>query len=105
MKVIVERQPGDRPGPDIVEALLTSEPAAIARGRREIDHSVAMRAIENGNCPLLPYMETGKLIAVTTARGSYRGKLTMWATTIDISEDGRDFTATSAVTIEREVQG
>jgi hypothetical protein len=104
MKVIVQRAPGDRPGPDIIDALLVSEPAAIARGRREIDHSVAMRSIENGNCPLLPAMETGSLISVTGARGSYRGKLTMWATTIDISEDGRDFTATTAVSIEREVQ-
>lgn len=104
MKVIVQRAPGDRPGPDIIDALLTSEPAAIARGRREIDHSTAMRSLENGNCPLLPAMETGSLLHVTTARGSYRGKLTLWATTIDISDDGRDFTATTAVSIEREVQ-
>jgi len=103
MKIIVSRPPADRPGPDIVEALLTSEPAAIARGRREIDHSTALRSIESGNCPLLPAMATGSLISVTTARGSYRGKLTLWATTIDISEDGGDFTATTAVTIEREV--
>ena len=103
MKIIVERSPADRPGPDIIDALLVSEPAAIARGRREIDHSTAMRSMENGNCPLLPAMETGSLLHVTTARGSYRGKLTLWATTIDISEDGRDFTATTAVIIEREV--
>ena len=103
MKVIVQRAPGDRPGPDIVDSLLTSEPAAIARGRREIDHSTAIRSLENGNCPLLPAMETGSLLHVTTARGSYRGKLTLWATTIDISEDGREFTATTSVSIEREV--
>jgi hypothetical protein len=103
MKIIVSRQPADCPGPDIVDALLTSEPAAIARGRREIDHSAAMRSVENGNCLLLPYIETGKLINVTEARRSYRGKLTMWATTIDISEDGREFTATTSVSIEREV--
>lgn len=103
MKIIVSRAPGDRPGPDIIDQLLTSEPAGIARGRREIDHSAAMRSIEQGNCPLLPYMATGSLVHVTEARCSYRGKLTLWATTIDISEDGREFTTTTAVAIEREV--
>ena len=105
MKIIVTRGAGDRPGPNIVDPLLTSEPAAIARGRREIDHSTAMRSIEQGNCPLLPYIATGSLVHVTEARRSYRGKLTMWATTIDISEDGREFTAMTSVSIEMEVVG
>lgn len=102
MRIIAQRAPADYQGPDIVEALLTSELAGIARGRREINRHCSHRRVVRGNCPLLPYLATGSLVQVTAASGSYRGKLTAHAITIDISEDGRDFTATSAITIERE---
>ena len=35
--IIVQRAAGDRPGSDIVEPLLGSVPAALSRGRAEID--------------------------------------------------------------------
>jgi hypothetical protein len=104
MQIIVQRAPGDKQGPDIVDPLLVSEPVAVARGSREIDHSSTSRSIEQGNCPLMPYLAPGSLVNVTEAGSIYRGKLTAYAVTIDISEDGRDFSATCAITIEREMR-
>ncbi len=103
MKIIVSRPPANRQGTDIVDPLLTTETAGVARGTREIDYHSSNRVIERGNCPLLPYMATGTLVNVTNASGSYRGKLKSYAIAIDISEDGREFTATSAISIEREM--
>ncbi|MGV0961806.1 MAG: hypothetical protein ACOYB1_18430 [Limnohabitans sp.] len=103
MKILVTRPPADKQGPDVVDALLVTDPAGIARGRREIDYHSTNRSQERGNCPLLPYMPTGSLINVTEAGGSYRGKLQSYSITIDISDDGREFTASTAIAIEREV--
>ena len=101
MKIIVQRPPADKNGPDIVDPLLLTEPVAIARGTREIDYHSTNRSIENGNCILLPYMPSGSLINVTEATRIYRGKLKKYSITIDIS--GRVYTATSAVEIESEL--
>jgi hypothetical protein len=103
MKIIVTRPPADKQGPDITDALLVTDPAGIARGRREIDYHGSNRSQERGNCPLLPYMPTGSLMAVTEAGGGYRGKLQSYAITIDIGEDGREFSVTTAISIEREM--
>lgn len=104
MKINVTRLPGTKQGPDIVDPLLTSDPAGIARGTREIDYHSSNRSQERGNCPLMAYMPTGSTVSVSEATGKYRGKLTSFALTIDISEDGRDFTATTSVSIEKEMQ-
>lgn len=104
MKIIVSRSPGDKQGPDIVDPLLVTDPVGIARGAREIDYNSTNRSLERGNCILMPYMPTGALINVTEAGGSYRGKLKSYATTIEISEDGREFSATTAISIEREMK-
>jgi len=101
MKIIVERIPADKWGPNVVDPLLVTEPVALARGTREVDYHSTNRSLENGNCILLPYMASGSLINVTEANGSYRGKLKKYSVTIDVS--GRTFTATSAVEIEREM--
>lgn len=103
MRIEVVRHPGDRRGPDIVDALLTTEQAGIERGRQEIDRNCSNRMIENGNCPQLDYMATGSLVSVTNARGSYRGKLKSWALTIDIDQEGREFSVATSITIEREM--
>jgi hypothetical protein len=101
MKIDVRRDPGDKRGPDVVDALLVTEAACRARGQQEIDANSTNRVIERGNCPLHSYMETGSLVNVTNDMGSYRGKLKAYSFTIDIQ--GRDFTCTSSVSIEREM--
>ena len=104
MKIIVSRAPADRQGPDIVDPLLVTDPVGIARGTREIDYHSSNRSTERGNCILMPYMPTGSLVNVTEAGGSYKGLLKSYSVIIDISEDGRDFSATTAISIEREMR-
>lgn len=102
MRIIAQRAPADYQGPDIVDDLLTSELAGIARGRREINYHCSHRTKIAGNCLLLPYIATGSLVQVTRASGRYRATLASHAITVDISEDGREFTVTSAVVLEKE---
>ena len=104
MRIQVARPQGNNQGPDIVESLLTTEQAGIARGTREIDYHCSNRSVERGNCTLLPYMPVGKLMNVTEESGQYRGKLKLYAITIDISENGRQFSATTSIAIEREMR-
>ncbi len=100
MKILVSRSPGDKQGPDVVDPLLVTDPVRVARGTREIDFS-ASKTIERGNCPLHGYMVTGKLCQITIGGEVFRGKVTAYSVTIDISEDGKDFSPSSSVTIER----
>lgn len=104
MKIIVTRQPGNKQGPDIVDPLLVTEQAGVARGTREIDYHGSNRNIERGNCALLPHIPTGATINVTERDGAYRGKLTGYALTVDIGENGREFSVTTAISIEREMR-
>ena len=43
--IIVQRGEGDRQGPDIVDPLITTIPAAIARGTYEINKSTSVDAV------------------------------------------------------------
>lgn len=103
MKIIVKRGAGDRPGPQIVDAILVSDRVALARGQREIDSS-ASKMVENGNCPLQGDIEIGSLVQLTMAGQILRGKVTATSITIDISEDGTEFNASSSITIKRLMQ-
>lgn len=103
MKMTVTRDPGDKQGPDINDPLLSDEIIGLARGTREIDYNCSNRYIEQGNCPMLPYMATGSLVNITETSGSYRGKLKSFSFIIDIDENGKTFTANSAITIERKM--
>ena len=43
--IVVQRAAGDRPGSDIVDPLLGSVPAALSRGRAEIDAAHPVRKL------------------------------------------------------------
>ncbi len=96
MKIIVQRGVGDKPGTDIVDPLLVTEPVGKERGRQAIDASES-KVIEQGNCPLLPYMETGKVAQVTLSDSTFRGKITGYSFTFDMNP----FSQSSSVTIKR----
>ena len=96
MKIIVQRGVGDKPGPDIIDPLLTTELVCRERGRQAIDSSES-KVIEQGNCPLLPYMETGKVTQVSLSDTVFIGKVTGYSFTIDMSP----FSQSSSVNIKR----
>lgn len=96
--VIVSRDPADTPGPDIVDNLLTTDIAAIARGRAEINHNCSSRKIVSGNGPKNTLMFPTFLTEVIKKTVRYRGILTMYSRSYN--RTGKQFTIDSSVTIE-----
>ena len=102
MQITVQRAPADYQGPDIIDELLTTPLVGIARGRRHIDHDCSDRNLEACQCPAHDYIETGSLALVTEADGQWRGLVRYWSLTLTVDGDGRQFTADTRLTIERE---
>jgi hypothetical protein len=100
ISVIVQRSPGDRPGPDISEPLITSEVAAMERGRVEIDRNSTNREIVTAGGPYRQWLTPGALLAFHGRRGSWQGMVKRCGLTI--SREGEQFTATLSVEMERE---
>jgi len=100
ISIIVERAPADRTGDDLVDPLLTSEPAARERGRNEIDAQSTDRVIQTASGPHRRWVQPGSLVEYHGRRGTWRGKLTRCA--ITLSRDGSSFTADRSLEMERE---
>lgn len=100
ISVIVERYPADKQGPDISDALITSEAVAIERGRNEVDHSYTSRENVSGTGPYRGYMQNGKLVEVMDMEaGPWRGKMTGFS--LSISRSDTEFAVESSMRIER----
>lgn len=100
MRVEVIRGSGDRTGPDISDALLCTEAAAIERGRIEIDRNSTPRELVSLTVPLT-YIAPGSLVEVADSESApWRGLVTgcrlTWRRDID------SLTAESELNIERE---
>jgi hypothetical protein len=102
MQMSVTRAPGDRQGPDIVDELLTDQAVGRSRGQTEINDSVSKK-IQDANCPLLSFIDTGTLAQVADDKEIYRGKITFFAQTIDIDSSGRRYYPTTSLKVERVV--
>lgn len=102
MQITVQRLPGDLQGSDIIDDLLTSDPAGIARGRAAIDAACSDRDKVNCQCPAHAYMPTGSICSVTEAHGRWHGMLRYWSLTLTIDDSGESFTADTRLTVERE---
>jgi hypothetical protein len=98
--VIVQRQPSDKPGPDITEALLASEEAARERGRVEIDRNSTGRVMVTVSGPHRRFVSPGTLVQYHGRRGSWVGLIRRCA--ITLSREGDSFTADRSLEIERE---
>lgn len=75
--VTVTRSPGDRPGGDIVEAVLADRQAARERGRAEIEAGTAARRVEV-ECRYQPTLRPGQTLRIADGwQGlTYSGKVT-----------------------------
>jgi hypothetical protein len=101
MQITVTRGAGDKPGPDIIDPLLTSEPVAVARGRREIDYHSSSRIKEQAQCPKHGFMSTGSLVLITEAEKQWPGLIRYFSLTLTIDDSGERFTADTGLHIER----
>lgn len=102
MQITVQRQPADRQGPDIVDELLTSDQAGVARGRREIDAACSDRDQVACQCPAHSFMPTGSLVDVIETHQRWRGMIRYWSLTLTIDDSGQRFTADTRLTVEKE---
>ena len=100
IQITVQRPPGDKPGPDITDQLLTSEPAARERGRIEIDKNSSTRVLVTVSGPYRSWLAPGSLVAYHGRRESYSALVRRCALTI--SRDGDSFSATRSIELERE---
>lgn len=67
------RGDGTHPGPDVLDSLLGSEAAAVARGRRELDAG-ALHSLVALTCPFLPAVRAGHLVEIAESRNAtWRG--------------------------------
>lgn len=100
ISIIVERSPADRTGEDIVDPLLTSETAALERGRNEIDANSTDRNMVTVTGPHRRWVPPGSLVEYHGRRATWRGKIIRCA--ITITRDGDSFTADRSLEMERE---
>ncbi len=99
--ITVSRSPGDKPGPDIVETLLSDPIAARERGRADINHFSSSRKIVNAAGPKNTLMTPCVLTEVIKKAVRYRGILTMYSRSYNRS--GTVFEIDSAVSIEAQI--
>jgi len=99
ISIIVERSPADRTGPDIVDPLLTSDAAALERGRVEIDANGSDRNLVTVSGPHRRWIKPGTLMEYHGRRGTWRGMVTRCGLTL--TRSGDSFTADRSLEMER----
>ena len=99
MSTIVFRHPGDNPGPDIVDPLLTTDLARRERGRAEINYHDSDRIILKGNGPKNDLMEPTRLVEATFRDEKVKGILTLYSRSYNLQNKNK-FSITSSFEIE-----
>ncbi|MBI5058975.1 hypothetical protein HZB60_04215 [candidate division KSB1 bacterium] len=76
MQIEVARGAGDRPGPDIVDSLLTDMQAGFSRGMAELDDGMGLQTVRL-TVVIRPALRPGLLIEVSGALqgSSWRGQI------------------------------
>ena len=101
--VLVQRDPANRQGSDITDPLLTSELAAVERGRNEIDANCSSRVQVSMETVPLAGVRPNQLVEVQDiAAPAWRGLLT--GMTVRVSRDSEQVNASMTITVEREAQ-
>lgn len=96
--IIVQRGLGDKPGPDISDPLLSTVPAAIARGTYEIDSAISVYIVSQRS-GFRVGVKLGELVEIHDAlQGiSWRGRI------VGITHASRGATLWTDIDIERVV--
>lgn len=102
MNVVIIRSPGNKPGPDIVDPLLSTEAIGRFRGQSEINHNDSSRKSLTGNGPKNEFMMPCKLVQIEKKGSRQYGILTMYSRSYN-KADGV-YTIDSAVAIETKIK-
>lgn len=101
MAVIVSVGAGDRQGPDIVDELVTSEGAQVARGRGEINENSSDRVIVTSQIVKRNFVAPGLLGEVIEGGRRWRGKVVGFSRSRSIDDSGEQYTVDCNLEIER----
>ena len=102
ISVIVQRQPADKPGPDISDPLITSGTVAAERGRNEIDTNCSARQSVTLDIEPISGLRINRIVEVQDLEQvAWRGLIT--GIKMSAARDNDTVTRTMQVTIEREV--
>ena len=82
MTVIVSRSPGDKPGPSIVDSILTTKEAQTERGRGEVNEDGVDRVIESGTIIGTEFKIPGKIVRMIKDEGATNHRLTHFNFTV-----------------------
>lgn len=89
ISVIIQRDDGDVPAPDIIDPLLTSEDVAIQRGTQYIDANHKSKTVLSTNGPYHQWMHPGSLLEVVDSDfAAYKAILTGMGLEIQKSDSG-----------------
>ncbi len=101
IEITVSREPGDRQGDDITDALITSAAGARARANAEIDANMYNRTLVQSTGPFRDvHIEPGAIIETLDAeQQAWRGQVERSA--ITITRSGNTYQETIALETER----
>jgi len=100
VNVITIRGAADNPGPDIIDALCTTEIVAVSRGTQYIDANNKSRVMVSTNGPSRGWVSPADLAEVIDSEvPSYRALIA--AVSISLIKDAETFTADTSFTLEK----
>jgi|LGVC01.1.fsa_nt_gb hypothetical protein len=91
INVIVMRDEGNVPAPDIVDALVTTEEVAVSRGTQFIDANHRSKMLAAANSPFTQWIAPGSLLEITDSEFvAYKALVT--DITLSISKNKAEYT-------------
>lgn len=104
VNVIVIREAGDIPAPDIIDPLVTTEEVAVSCGTQFLDANHKNRTLETTNGPFNQWMAPGSLLEVIDAEFvSYKALLT--GVSISVTKGDTSFTVDANLSLEKIADG
>lgn len=83
---IIQREPADKPGDEIVSSILVTPASQIERGRQEINFNSTDRVIKTAGVVSNTFITLGELVAIQDRTGISLGMLTEFS--IKVNEHG-----------------
>ncbi len=85
---IVQRPPADKPGEDIVDAILISDNAQISRGTQEINYHSTDRVLKTGAVVSSDFVKPGVIVELQDKSGSIKGMVTGFSLSASAGKGG-----------------
>ncbi len=86
MSILVQRQPADKPGDDIVDSILTTPEAQLERGTHAINHNDRDRMIATGTVERVDFVSPRLMVRIMNKGVSKIGLVSKFSGHISISD-------------------